>query len=272
MNEVNILDLIKERILIFFYLMKEGYKLRDKIIILEYHLRWPLQLLNYLAGKKNLRNLKGNVYIKNKYGIFFCGNNFSNVFGAGSFCEPEIRKEFFIEKGVAIDVGSNIGMFTIFLAKSLNGNGKVVSIEIEKNNLKLLKKNVKLNNLGNVFVVGKGAYSKRGIMELFLDEFGTGGHSLLKKEGAKKEVIEVDTLDNIIKELGVNRVDVIKIDVEGAELDVLNGAKGILQRGHPKIIFEALDDNKRRNIENFLMAYDYKVRKIGDWNFIAERL
>ncbi len=70
-EKINFGSLIKERLKIFFILMKEGYRLKDKIIILVYHLKSPIQLFNYLIGKKNPRKLIGNAYIKNKYGLFF---------------------------------------------------------------------------------------------------------------------------------------------------------------------------------------------------------
>lgn len=270
MDKTNITTEILERIKIFFYLMKEGYRIKDKLIILEYHLRWPIQLANYLIGKKNSRKLRGNVYIKNKYGLFFCGNNFSSVFGAGSFCEPEIRKEFTLKKGVALDIGANLGMFSIPLAKELGNNGKVISIEAEKKNVELLRKNVKLNNLSNVLIIGKGAYSKKGQMTFYLDSIGTGGHSLMKENSAKTETIEVDTIDNILDELKAKKINIIKIDVEGAEIDVFKGAKKTLSKSRPKIIFEALDDKKKREIEAFLSRYNYKIRKIGEWNYVAE--
>jgi len=270
MDKSKILKEALDRIKIFFYLMKEGYKLKDKFIILEYHLRLPFQIFNYLIGKKNSRKLIGDVYIKNQYGLFFCGNNFSGVFGAGSFCEPEVRREFKIEDGIAFDVGANLGMFSIPLARALTGKGKVISIEAEKKNSELLLKNIKLNNLNNVSVVGKGAYSKKGKMTFYLDNIGTGGHSLMKGESAKKETIEVDTLDNIASELKINNVSIIKIDIEGAEIEALKAANGILSKNRPKIIFEAVDEKKLAEIEKFLSQYDYKIRKIGDWNYVAE--
>jgi len=261
---------IKERIKVFFSLMKEGYRLKDKLIILEYHLRAPIHFLNYLIGKKNSRELSGNVYIKNRYGLFFCGKNFSSVFGVSSICEPEVRKEFVLKEGIAMDIGANCGMFTVHLAKMLGDKGKVVSIEPERENIALLKKNVELNRLKNVSIVEKGVYSKKGEMTFYLDDFGTGGHSLLKNEDAKKEIIKIDTIDNILKSLKIKHVNLIKIDVEGVELEAFKGAKKTLKKSHPKIIFEAVDEEKRKEIEKFLSVYGYKIRRIGDYNYVAE--
>lgn len=267
----NIFDIIKERINIFFSLMNEGYRLKDKLIILEYHLKAPIHFLNYLTGKKNSRKLSGNVYIKNPYGLFFCGKNFSSVFGVSSICEPEVRKEFVLKEGVAMDIGANCGMFTVHLAKILGDKGEVISVEPEKGNIVLLKKNVEINKLKNVSVVEKGVYSKTGEMTFYLDDFGTGGHSLLKTDAKKKETVKVDTIDNIVNSLKIKKVNIIKIDVEGAEIEAFKGSKKTLKKFHPKIIFEAVDEDKRKEIEEFLSKYDYRIRKIGDWNFVAEK-
>lgn len=250
--------------------MKEGYKLKDRFIILEYHLRGPIHFFNFLRGKKNSRELRGNVYIKNQYGLFFCGKNFSSVLGASSTCEPEVRREFDLNKGVAIDIGANCGMFTVQLAKILENTGQVISIEPERKNIALLRKNVEINKLRNVSVVEKGVYSKKGQMVFYLDDFGTGGHSLVDGGSKKKEVIQIDTIDNIVKNLGKGGVNLIKIDVEGVELEAFKGANETLKKFHPKIIFEAVEEGKKKEIEGFLSQYGYKIRKIGDWNYVAK--
>jgi len=268
-EQINFVSLIKERLKIFFILMKEGYKLKDKLIILVYHLKAPVQLFNYLIGKKNLRKFIGNVYIKNKYGLFFCGNNFSSVWGASSICESVVRKEVVLDKGIAVDIGANCGMYTIPLAKMLREKGKVIAIEVERNNIELLKKNIKLNKINNVIVINKGCFSKKGEMLLSLDKFGTGGHSLLKKKGAKKEIIPVDTLDNILKSLKINHIDIIKVDVMGVELETFKGAKKILKKSHPKIIFELLNKEDKEEVYKFLSQYNYKIKQITEWNHLA---
>ena len=268
-EKINFFDLIGERLKNFFFLMKEGYKLRDKMIILEYHLKAPAQLLNYFMKRTNSRKLIGDVFIKNRYGLFFCGNNFSSIFGVCSICEPVVRKEVVLDKGIAIDIGSNCGMYTIPLARMLKNKGKVISIEPEKKNIKLLKKNVSLNRLKNVIVIDKGCFSKKRKMTFYLDNFGTGGHSLLKRKGAKKEIIPVDTLDNILKSLKINHVDLIKVDVMGVELETFKGAKKILKKSHPKIIFELLNKEDKEKVYKFLSQYNYKIKQITEWNHLA---
>ena len=147
MGNTNFLSLVGERIKSFFVLMKEGYGFKDKVIILEYYLKSPLHFFNYYLGIKNSRTLKGDVLIKNKYGLFFCGNNFSSLFGSCSMCEPVMRKYMKLEKGIAIDAGANCGMFTIPLARMLGDKGKVISIEPDKKNIEILRLNNSLTGM-----------------------------------------------------------------------------------------------------------------------------
>lgn len=162
MGKITFLDLVKERGENFFALMKEGYRLKDKLIIFRFYLKSPIHFLNYIRGVKNSRDLTGNVFIKNKYGLFFCGDNFASLSGCCSISEPIMRKYLILKEGVAIDAGANCGMFTIPLARMLGEMGRVISIEPEKKNVKLLKKNVSLNRLKNVTVIEKGCFSKGG--------------------------------------------------------------------------------------------------------------
>ena len=80
-----------------------------------------------------------------------------------------------MKRGVAVDVGANIGMHTIHLARMLKDNGLVISIEPEKKNFKILNKNIKLNKLTNVTSLNKGCFSKKGRWTFYLDGVGTGG-------------------------------------------------------------------------------------------------
>ena len=262
------LKLVNERLKMFSSLIKEGYTIKDKLIILIYHLKLPLQAFNYFIGRRNSRKLFTNVYIKNRYGLFFCGDNFSSVFGVSSSCEPIMREYLVLNEGVAIDMGSNCGMFTIPLAKMLGDRGRVISIEPDKKNIRLLKKNIILNGLKNVTVVERGCFSKEGRMTFYLDELGTGGHSLLKGRGAK-ETIHVDTIDNILKNLKIYHVDLIKMDVMGVELEAFKGAKQTLKKSHPKIVFELLNKEDKERVYSFLSKYGYKIKQITDWNHFA---
>ncbi len=132
------------------------------------------------------------------------------------------EKHYKIRKGdTVIDVGANIGTFTVMAARKAGDSGRVVAIEPEKKNLKFLRKNIRANGLENVIIVPKGAWSSKTRKKLFLK--GLGEHSLLRRTG-KSAYVKMDRLDDILESLGIRNVDFIKMDVEGAESEVLKGA------------------------------------------------
>lgn len=256
---------MKEKINWVSSIIKSGYSLKDKFILCFYFMVWPLR-------KAFLKNMKliSDVTIKNQEGIFYCSNDFSAVWGAHPSCESELRKYFGTVRGVFIDIGANIGKYSIMVGNKLKNKGNVIAIEPESKNFKILEKNIRLNNLNNVIVISKGCFSKKGKLTFYLDNIGTGGHSLVKKEvGNKKIEIEVDTLDNILKNLKIKRVDLIKIDVEGAEADVLKGAEKTLKKHHPKIIFEAWNEEYLKKCKKILDKFGYDIKQIAPENYIA---
>ncbi|GAI22079.1 unnamed protein product [marine sediment metagenome] len=90
----------------------------------------------------------------------------------------------------------------------------------------------------NVIVVPKGLWRERDKLKLYLAP-SPGLHSLIKKTESGFVIIEVDTLDNILRELGIKKVDFVKMDIEGAEIEALKGMQEVLQSSDIKLAIEA---------------------------------
>jgi FkbM family methyltransferase len=157
---------------------------------------------------------------------------------------------------VVIDVGANVGMFTIKSIKEVGNDGLVIAIEPEPRNLVLLRKNTKIFN--NVIVVPKAVGDSKRKIKLFIANT-SGGHSIKRNKGHGYIEVEIDLLDNIISELGAKRVDFIKIDVEGAEKEVLEGAKEILLKFHPKIALEYHSIQNMQEVSRILTDLGYLI-------------
>ncbi|MGE5110838.1 MAG: FkbM family methyltransferase [Acidobacteriaceae bacterium] len=137
------------------------------------------------------------------------------------------------------DVGANVGAITLALAQFVGPTGKIYSFEPGPPNLARLRANLDLNpTLANrVEVIEAGVGRTPG--ELFwAEEKGNPGNALVGNTGSCK--IKVITLDNFVRERTVSRLDFLKIDVEGMELDVMQGAVETLRRSHPMLYFETL--------------------------------
>jgi len=130
------------------------------------------------------------------------------------------------EGDIVIDVGAHAGMFTIKAAKLVGDSGLVVAIEPEPRNLALLQRNIESHGLTNVKVVSKAIYNKKTTARLYLQDLSV--HHSLSYRSRNYIEVEADSLDNIVSKLELDRVDFVKIDVEGAELEILKGAEKVL--------------------------------------------
>jgi FkbM family methyltransferase len=154
---------------------------------------------------------------------------------------------------IVVDVGANIGYYTL-LAAQLCPQGKVIAIEPSSINAVMLEKNLQLNPTECVTVIRKAAWRKSGErMALRVrDPYNLGANSLLD-EGPVESYVVTLSIDDLLEGLRINRVDLVKIDVEGAEYDVLLGMRKCLEGRTPKFIICALDHwheaERRRSYE-----------------------
>jgi FkbM family methyltransferase len=143
------------------------------------------------------------------------------------------------EGDVVIDIGAYIGLFTLKAAKAVGNKGIVIAIEPETDNLTFLARNLKRNHIRNVVIIKKGVWSSRGKQRFFLSNESVR-HSFLNLGAANRFVeTEVDTLDNILKELGIKKVNLIKMDIEGAEIEAYKGMKETLKHDELNLAFAA---------------------------------
>ena len=132
-----------------------------------------------------------------------------------------------------IDVGANIGYFSCLMSKLAGPAGKVLAIEPEPQNLKLLDQNLKINNLTNVVVhpCAVGASEGSAMLGLYKSS-NRGRHSIVDADAKSQIKVPVRTLDHLAKDFGqnINSWSLVKIDVEGYEGFVIEGAKETLPR------------------------------------------
>jgi FkbM family methyltransferase len=170
-----------------------------------------------------------------------------NIYFFGYY-EPHFAsalKQVLRPSDIFVDVGANVGQFSLIAAGAVGESGKVIAIEPEPNNFEQLKKNFQLNLLINSKAFNLAAGKQRGEVDLFVRgrEGGftnRGVHSLHKHEdwlNPQKVSAHIELLDTILAD--EPRVDVIKMDIEGAELGALEGAVHSIKRFDPIIFFEA---------------------------------
>lgn len=188
--------------------------------------------------------------------------------------EPELVKycfKFIDKKRDVIDVGANIGFYTVLFAKKLNGK-KVLSIEPTVNALQRLYRNIKLNNIEKNVIVFEGAASNHvGITEIKTidgrEEYSTLGewkHPSISEEKYIFQRTKVKTIDEIVNQYSLDP-GFMKVDVEGMEHFVFEGSKKILENNRPVILSELSNYLLKKNgssakgIINFIKSYEYDV-------------
>jgi FkbM family methyltransferase len=135
---------------------------------------------------------------------------------------------------VVLDVGANVGTDTRSALAA--GAGLVVAIEPEPVTLECLRRNLATEiRDGRVVIVPKGAWDREDTLMLHVDEANAGGSTLIWQTGGPSIPVPLTTIDRIVAELNLPKVDLIKMDIEGAEKNALLGAAETIRRFHPRL-------------------------------------
>jgi FkbM family methyltransferase len=133
---------------------------------------------------------------------------------------------------IVVDAGARIGTFTVKIAVALGNEGKVIAIEPEPRNFACLRKNIEANRLNNVIAIQKMLWCRAERMPLHLSA-NAAAHSAWLDEfyspTGESVVVEAESLDDILSGLGIESVNFVKMDVEGSEIEALEGMSRILE-------------------------------------------
>jgi FkbM family methyltransferase len=180
---------------------------------------------------------------------------------------------------IFVDVGAHIGTYTIPIAKKAQ---KVIAFEPNKYTFDLLTKNISLNHLTNIVAYNLAASKKEGSLSFTYEDLpswsriidGDQSTNVTVRENAKghdNNIHLVNTIDLDSVLLKEDRVDWIKIDVEGHEMDVLEGAMQTIRIHKPKIVTEIWSRNMEK-IETMTHSFGYSMEHIWQEYFLLEPL
>ena len=227
--------------------------------------------------KKNFKLRKFKMLKYNYDFEFYCRNNNDDIPMMTTHEYDNIERNFTPKEGdIVIDVGAHIGPYTLKTAKRVGWNGKVIAIEADPENFDILNRNIQLNKLTNVIALNYAAYFKEDKIRLYLlkvDKSSYTKYNTIMIDRAQynneKKFVEVkaNTLDYLLQSIGIKheQVNWIKIDVEGAEFDVLKGAKDILSKSKDISLLIEIHNLTTNNttlyepIKEFLNSYNFKI-------------
>src|ERR687891_451169 len=248
-----------------------GKKRRDRFYIkrgLDFGVFWYKTFKFLRPGNSTLLKFKVPKYDYE----FYCRIN-KDDFKIMTIHEDDIIKRFTPKEGdIVVDIGAHIGLYTIISSKRVGANGKVVAIEAHPSNFEMLKSNIKLNQLTNVTPLNYAVYSKETKIKLYLPDEESGytmHHSIMSnyvftkyKDKTEDKFVEVNanTLDYLLQIKGITDVNWVKIDVEGAEFEVLKGANKILSDSKDiALLIEVHGKNTYEPIIESLRSYNFKI-------------
>lgn len=177
--------------------------------------------------------------------------------------------ENFVRPGATVlDIGAHHGYYTLLFSRKVGVEGRVVAFEPSPRERQRLALHLRINRCKNVAIEDCALGEAEGMEQLYLANARESGLNSLRKPAvsARTELVSIRTrcLDRVLRERGIERVDFIKLDVEGAELSVLKGATELLHRRPRPIILAEVQDIRTkpwgyaaREIIRFLSAAGY---------------
>jgi len=184
--------------------------------------------------------------------------------------EPELKLiEPYLTDGIVfVDVGANFGFYSVYASKKVGARGIVLAVEPNPFVSNILRKNTLINSCENVIIETCALSERAGFATFWIhDQDPWGSSSLVKtsKTPQSNIIVPVRTLDDLVDTYKINRVHVIKIDVEGSELEVIKGARRVFDSSRPVVLMEWSSERQKQaghkwnELEDILREFKYEM-------------
>ncbi|MBI3133431.1 MAG: FkbM family methyltransferase [Bacteroidetes bacterium] len=176
---------------------------------------------------------------------------------------------------VVFDVGANIGFYSLTLSKKLNGtSSRIHAFEPNPHTFGILEKNVSTNNGDNIVLNQMGLSDKPGTLTISYDFKNLGAANIFNGSGKNSAEVSLTTLDEYCTSKGISTIDIIKVDIEGSELNFLKGGTAVIERSKNLIVvMEIVEENCTRagytsqDLLDFMVSRGFKVYLPKPWPF-----
>lgn len=158
---------------------------------------------------------------------------------------------------VFLDIGAHQGRYTLAAARKVGAEGLVIAIDPHPINVMTLIKNIELNAFENALVVPVACWDRDGLLTLSKEQFTSRSRVTTGSSSNESMTVPGMKVDSLVSHFGLDRVDGIKIDVEGVELAVLDGAQATIDQFHPFLFIEVHDTLP--DLARWLRKHNYQV-------------
>lgn len=174
--------------------------------------------------------------------------------------------------GTFVDIGAHVGYCTLIAAQAVGPSGRVLAAEPNPGSVAKVQAHLKKNKFTNVILESTAMGDSTQPVTLFLDSGSNSGLASLSKENVKCDkgfAVPCNRLDDLVVKHGLTAIDLIKVDVEGAELSVLKGMAEVLRRFRPVVVIELEPDLLKSfavstdDVVEHLAGFDYTVTPLG---------
>ncbi len=205
---------------------------------------------------------------------FIAPYNFDYINGSIEVFVQDALKKYLNPGDVFYDIGANIGFFTILGARLVGHSGKVFSFEPVPENVKSIKKNIKVNAFVNTQVIDKAVSEHSGTEDIYITKNLAGATltslGIHPHDAQTKAQVELVTIDDLVLSNKIEPPHFVKVDVEGAEMNVLKGMQKTIAEYRPIILYEVdsgdpLDLKKKlAELDSFMKGKGYTVEHLKD--------
>ena len=167
---------------------------------------------------------------------------------------------------ICLDIGANIGYFALLERKIVGDMGKVIAIEPVPNNFRYLQENIRLQNLENILTYNFAVGDIEGSTRFFVNERSNGSKILLENEDLPNRPgyvmnVPIKKIDDFLLEIKLKKIDFVRMDVEGYELNIFHGMEKTIQNSNPIIQLEVhkgrMGEDRMRKFFEFFLKYGY---------------
>lgn len=215
-------------------------------------------------------NLPRDVLVRHRDAIFSCRPGNIDIYLLSQFSENEEWELVRPDGGdTVVDIGAHVGKYAIPSAKSVGAEGEVVALEAVPEHYEALEKNININGLSNCTAINEAAYNENGEKWLV----GWDLHDEPDPDHPEKEHVnpagslKVTTrrVDNLLDDLGIETINLVKIDIGRQEVEVLEGMESTLERSRDVSILVEVGEANEDQVDDILKGIGFKKEPLGEW-------